>query len=799
MDTFAETDYPLSLTAPRSTVTTTPITLQKHVDASATEKKQRAKPAESVPVAWSSTLATSTRNTKSIAQLSHLAGEDLTWPEIAESMGVFVRDCKSQWIQMLDDLQQQQPEPDSASGFHHNALRSAVMRPDTFERFWLKIPQKTALVQANNIDWDKVASELFEGRFSPAFIRHRYINMARPLHHKLWSSQKKQRLVDYMASLGYTLDVDSPHSQEEPDWRQISEFVCGGAFRPLEYRTFWRTLLHKKHMAEREWTQDQIIQYWKTWIKVGKNWRQIADNLSNTATGSRDVPPPTAAECRRAYSEISLRIARERPDLYQGASVADLATGVVSRCPTDDAWTDEMHQELVKVVKEEQEAFRKKYPDAPRTKVGSWDTVAKRLNQPGLTAFRCKNRYLRTHRSITLVPEDTVRQPWMKEDMPQLLDAVNKRHPVWHEHWQQLRDDIFPNRSVYTLRRIWHDHAIQDLSKSRVLMNRLEKAVLDRGEHGWKLISEDMSKDGAAFKSMRVCREVWQTQVVDKSDPSWTEEETVQLQEQMKRMTESKSQAKEREVLQAPNWIRIGRMFPTKTSVQCKEKWAELELLRQQELVREKMLKMDSTFKFITTSVNVENVAGELWMDDKVLFDRNSDTRTTAPAETKKSAGAKTIVSVKGSAPLALTPEELDKVWKRYRWTPERTLVLKSMIDKYGRHPAVLEQVAGRLGAPRIASASTYNRLIRSSKRNRPATLDEATESPSLGTVKNKFLWSKEYDQFLVSRMALVGKKYKSRREAYADVANVFDIKTNSVAARWSRILKYVEEENKKR
>ncbi|KAG0020434.1 hypothetical protein BGZ81_009350, partial [Podila clonocystis] len=480
------------------------------------------------------------------------------------------------------------------------------MRPDTFKHFWLTTPQKTALVRANNIDWARVASELFEGKFSPAFIRHRYINMARPLHHNMRPSQREQQLVEYMASLGYTLDIDSPCSQEEPDWCQISEFVCGGTVRPLECRTFWRTLLRRKHMAEREWTQDQVIQYWKTWIKVGKNWRQIAASLSNMATGSLDVPPPTATECRKAYSEISLRIARERPDLYQEASAASLATEVVSRCPTDNAWTDEMHQELVRVVKEEQEAFRKKYPDTPRAKVGSWETVAKRLNQPGLTASRCQNRYLRTHRPVTLVPEDTVHHPWMKDDMAQLLVAVNKRHPAWHEHWQQLRDDVFPNQSVYTLRQIWRDHAIQELSKSRVLMNRLERAVLRHGEHGWRLISEDMSKNGAAFKSMSVCREVWQMHVVDKSDPSWTDEETVQLQEQTKRMMEDKRRAREHEVLQAPDWIRVGRMFPAKTSVQCLEKWAELELLRQQELIREKMRKMDPSFKFIPTPINVE-------------------------------------------------------------------------------------------------------------------------------------------------------------------------------------------------
>lgn len=58
--------------------------------------------------------------------------------------------------------------------------------------------------------------------------------------------------------------------------------------------------------------------------------------------------------------------------------------------------------------------------------------------------------------------------------------------------------------------------------------------MLENGEHAWKLVSEDMSKVGAAYLSMHVCWEVWQTQVADKSDPSWTEQETHELQECVK-------------------------------------------------------------------------------------------------------------------------------------------------------------------------------------------------------------------------------------------------------------------------
>ncbi|KAF9217645.1 seryl-tRNA synthetase [Podila verticillata] len=787
----------------RSAVTTTPIVFQRQVDASAATEKKQSAPFDASSVIWSPALATSTRTTKSILQLNRLAGENLSWPEIASSIGIYIGDCKSQWIRMYDELEHLQPVV--TDGFDHNALKTAVLYPGSFERFWLRTPQKTALVQANDFDWDKIALELFDGKFSPAFIRHTYINYARPLHPTAISPHGKQQLVDYMDSLGYTLNSDNPLPKEEPDWRYISEYLFGGFQGPSECRRVWHMFLNRrrKHVEQRKWTQDRVIQYWKTWLKVGKNWQQIANSLKDTDTGSQNVPPPTVAECRKEFTEISLRIAQDRPDLYQEASAADLATGVVNRSRRDNDWTDEMHQELVRVVKEEEEAYRKKNPEALRPKVG-WETVAKRLDQPGLTAVRCKKRYNRMHRAKIHISESHMpRLRIMKEDMAQLLDAVNERHPVKYKHWQQLRTDIFPNHSVYSLQQMWYNHAMQEMCQSPVLKNRLEKAVLDNGEHAWGLVSEDMSKDGAAYMSMRVCREVWQTQVADKSNPSWTEQETHELQECAKRLMEDKQRAKESDILEALDWIKIRKEFSTKTSIQCREKWEELGLLRQQELLREKMREMDPAFIFIPT-INVEKVAEGFWSKDKGLFNKDSDTKTTVSAKTKKSASVTQAATARGIGPSALTLEELNKVWRKHRWTPERAMVAKKWFDRYGRHPSVQTQVGEKLGASPSSCTLTYHRLVQSPKRKQRSDKDEVIEStmksPSSRKTNTSFLWSKEYDLFLASRMALVGEKYKSRKEAFVDVANVFDVSVESVSGRWRYILRRLaEEEGKER
>lgn len=48
---------------------------------------------------------------------------------------------------------------------------------------------------------------------------------------------------------------------------------------------------------------------------------------------------------------------------------------------------------------------------------------------------------------------------------------------------------------------------------------------------------------------------------------------------------EDKWRAKEGDVLEALDWIKISKEFSIKMSIQCREKWEELGLLCQQELV----------------------------------------------------------------------------------------------------------------------------------------------------------------------------------------------------------------------
>lgn len=59
-------------------------------------------------------------------------------------------------------------------------------------------------------------------------------------------------------------------------------------------------------------TEHQVVQYWiTTWLEVGKNWQQIANSLKDTDTGLQYVLPPTVAECRKEFTEISLRTAQD--------------------------------------------------------------------------------------------------------------------------------------------------------------------------------------------------------------------------------------------------------------------------------------------------------------------------------------------------------------------------------------------------------------------------------------------------------------------------------------------------------
>lgn len=118
----------------------------------------------------------------------------------------------------------------------------------------------------------------------------------------------------------------------------------------------------------------------------------------------------------------------------------------------------------------------------------------------------------------------------------------------------------------------------------------------------------------------------------------------------------------------------------------------------------------------------------------------------------------------------------------------------------YGPHPAVVDQVAEKLGSKPVGSAMQYGRLVSPSRKKKATTLDMNNElvmmSPSLGDRKARFRWSKEYDQFLASCMALVGDEYKSS-QAFKDVTNLFGIPSVSARAQWKYILKRLEEMKK--
>lgn len=70
-------------------------------------------------------------------------------------------------------------------------------------------------------------------------------------------------------------------------------------------------------------------------------------------------------------------------------------------------------------------------------------------------------------------------------------------------------------------------------------------------------------------------------------------------------------------------------------------------------------------------------------------------------------------------------------------------------------------------------------------------------KSPSPRKKNTLFMWSKEYDQFFMSRMALVGEKYKSRKEAFMDVTDMFDEAAQNVSGRWRYFLMHIDRDKR--
>lgn len=127
------------------------------------------------------------------------------------------------------------------------------------------------------------------------------------------------------------------------------------------------------------------------------------------------------------------------------------------------------------------------------------------------------------------------------------------------------------------------------------------------------------------------------------------------------------------------------------------------------------MCKVDPTSIFIPT-INVEKVAEGFWSKDKGLFNKDSDTKMTVSAKTKKSAGITQTMMERGVGPSALMLEELNKVWRMYQWTPEWAMMVKKWFDKYGLHPSMQTQVGKKLGASPVSCALAYQWLVQPPK-----------------------------------------------------------------------------------
>ncbi|KAG0371379.1 hypothetical protein BGZ54_000006 [Gamsiella multidivaricata] len=681
---------------------------------------------------WSMTLEISTEHEKSVPELVHLMGQGKTWPEIAETMQTEEELCRAQWAKlgaiysmehpkMLRDTRLLRVLKNSKFNLSRCDGRGGTEGPTT--------GGCRSLTGVDLYDWDRLSREASNSEFSPEHLRYRFITLAR--NRIRWTAEDRQALYGFIerslsAHVGMGL-VDG-----EPDWYRASREIVQGRHSPYDCRAQWR-VYHRELRPGRHylpWTASEVLEFWEAWQEYGDNWTAIANNISS------GHQPRTPKNCQGAFHFViskAKELQASRRVLSNTSSQVFVKSGVRSQ----HSWTPELIFELQRIVQEETNFDKQRQTDAghydptcsPKIR---WTAVARRLDV-GISPKQCKYCWLKatfdSHGSDTTSRRGT---PIYEHDRKRLMELLKQGRPHGAEKWIQFQQTHFPTHSLDVLKREYTHYSLKELIESKALMRQLEELVLKYGEHSWRHVAKAMSASGLP-RTSRHCQQAWAAQQVQ-TNAQWSLEELDNMINavddiQQKRLSESVLEHTNTDdnsslpKLTTEDWITIGRLFPSKTSVQCRSKWSEIKV------------KKDG--------------AADVWDNDSNF---NS---------LRKGSGAEAASSSHRDLP--------QSVWNKIRWTPERSAVLTTAVEKFGGSDVVFEQVARRLGTTKSACQARWFQ-----------------EKSLKKDASKRFLWNEKYDRILLETVAEHKKMNLTIKVALNNVAKQLDgCPQDSPRGRW--------------
>ncbi|KAF8925010.1 hypothetical protein EDD21DRAFT_407765 [Dissophora ornata] len=612
------------------------------------------------PESWSMDIEKSTMNEKSLPELKRLLEEGKSWSEIAGIMSTEVVVCQRQWSGLGKRYY-----PGAAGTFQgatfNIALESGsykLNRPrgaavETVESSTKKSPSKS-LLGVELYDWEKMSLEMFNSKFSPEYIRYRFVLKAR--NELTWTEEDLLALSEYFKKSTPHLSSLSILAEAEPNWHSVSRNVVQGRHSPFECRLQWQRTKKKNRQIKEypPWTAAEILEYWHVWNKEGKNWPVIANYIQS------GHQPRTPENCRQNFSFVV-----QKAEELRAAGNIDMDASY--EIPREKAalfpWTAQQDADLQRIVQEEikynNDNPRKAKPhssEPPRPRPIPWKRISERLHI-GANNHHCRNRWMRLTNDPSWYETPLDRPHFWDGDLDRLVELVAKDRPNDDPTWKQFQAAHFPMHGIRLLRHTWSRASVNAMKQSKKLANQLELLVLRYGEHMWSQVAKEMTENGHHCIH-RHCHAAWSAQY-DHMDTRWSSDELDQLVKAVEEVQNMKSNGKKVKKTTADgdapgkstlpdvnikDWVKIGKLFPSKTSFLCQSKWAEIKL--------------------------------------REIEDAEGVTRSKAdPQPSPSSAQGKPAVRPTVS------------------WTPQNIALLRGTIRKYGASPYVFEHLAKRLGS----------------------------------------------------------------------------------------------------
>ncbi|KAG0356731.1 hypothetical protein BGZ54_000618, partial [Gamsiella multidivaricata] len=696
---------------------------------------------------WSMTLEASTEHEKSVPELVRLMGQGKTWSEIAGIMHTEEEFCRAQWAKLGVIYSMEHPK---------TLLSTKLMRALEDRRFKLSrhkaqegserptTDDGKSLTGVELYDWDKISREVFRSRFSPEHLRYRFITLVRERFR--WTAEDRDALYNFiersLSARSRTKLVNG-----EPDWHKASQKIVQGRHSPYDCRALWGVFQREdrdRSKIQRQyppWTASEILEFWKAWRTHGDNWTAIANSISS------GPQPRTPSNCQWDFYFV-IEKAQEL-QAGQGTDEDSFSQVFAKPCLRPRfSWTSEQASELHRIVQEEidldkQRQIGEGHSDSTRAPKIRWVVVAQKLDI-GASGEQCRYFWLKeTLDAHGYDPAFRRATTFQGHDGERLMELVQQYRPSGKAEWMRFQQKHFP---MYSLHFVQHEYgrlSLKEMAESKTVGRQLEEQVLKHGEHSWKQVANYMSANGN-YRTRQQCQKAWAVRR-GTTTVQWSPEELDKLTNavddiQQKRLKDSVRDNISSEddaslpKLAIEDWITIGQLFPSKTSVQCRSKWTEIEM------------KGDTV--------------ADVW--DK---DSNLDNLRKGPG-----------VEILSSSTNNDLPQS---VWRTMRWTPERFAVLRTAVEKYGGNEVVFEQVAQRLGTTSFACWSQWSDW-RTGRKEPP---------------KN-FLWNEQYDKILLDTVAEHKKQGLTLKEAFGKVAKQLDgAKKNSPRSRWQHLMEVKKEQ----